>query len=94
MQRPEMLWHINVSFESGGGDSQIIVEFLLTADYQGTHLRITTTTLKWNINMPQHISVLNSNFTISVILRFVNNTAISGGSKAFEKQSHMMVNFE
>jgi len=40
------------------------------------------------------ISVLNSNFTISVILRFVNNTAISGGSIAFDKQSHTMVNFE
>ena len=74
---------INVSFERKCGSDHCLKALLnsLTADSLVTKAHIT-------------ISVLNSNFTISVILRFVNNTAISGGSIAFDKQSHMMVKFE
>ena len=75
---------INVSFERKCGSDRCLKASLisLTADSLVTKAHIT-------------ISALNSNyFTISVILRFVNNTAISGGSIAFDKQSHMMVNFE
>jgi len=32
--------------------------------------------------------VLNSDFAVSVILSFVNNTAISGGAIPFDKQSY------
>jgi len=77
---------INVSFERNCGSDHCLKALLnsLTADSLVTNSSHTLIT----------ISVLNSNFTISVILRFVNNPAISGGSIAFDKQSHMMVNFE
>ena len=68
MQTLEMLWHINVSFEGNIENVVVIVVDLIFKEF--TDCRFIGNQAKAHIT----ISVLNSNYTISVNLRFVNNT--------------------
>jgi len=73
MQTLEMLRHINVPFESN-------IRNVIIVDSQSMLNSLTTDSLVTKAHIT--ISILNSNHTISVTLRLVNNTAISGGSIA------------
>jgi len=86
----------------------VLIKTLETIWYYLTlfHLRVTSG-MRWlSLQFSKHcsihwlqihwnqFSVLNSNFAVSVILSFVNNTAISGGAIVFDKRSRMTINFE